>query len=135
MVTDDLSGAPMGSSGFLTSHEPKAPSSSSKDTRKKHSVVGTPDYLAPEILLGMGHGKTADWWSVGVILFELLVGTPPFNAETPQQILENIINRDISWPSAPEELSYEAYDLIDKMLTENPVQRLGATGAGSTQLN
>ncbi|XP_010550576.1 PREDICTED: probable serine/threonine protein kinase IRE [Tarenaya hassleriana] len=131
--TDDLSGAPMGSSGVLTNDGPKAPHSSSKDTRKKHSAVGTPDYLAPEILLGMGHGKTADWWSVGVILFELLVGIPPFNAETPQQIFENIINRDIPWPSVPEELSYEAYDLIDKLLTENPVQRLGATGAGEVK--
>ncbi|XVF12359.1 hypothetical protein REPUB_Repub08aG0110200 [Reevesia pubescens] len=127
--TDDLSGPSLGSSGFLEDDEPKELASIKREQRQKHSVVGTPDYLAPEILLGMGHGATADWWSVGVILFELLVGLPPFNAETPQLIFDNIMNRNIPWPKVPEEISYEAYDLIDKLLTENPVQRLGATGA------
>ncbi|KAL7087119.1 hypothetical protein ACP275_13G046400 [Erythranthe tilingii] len=129
--TDDLSGP----SAFLEDDAPKAGvhSSQKREERKKHSVVGTPDYLAPEILLGMGHGMTADWWSVGVILFELLVGIPPFNAEHPQQIFDNIINRDIPWPKIPDEMSYEAYDLINKLLIENPVQRLGATGAGEVK--
>ncbi|XP_013642173.1 probable serine/threonine protein kinase IRE [Brassica napus] len=131
--TDDLSGdASLGNSEFLA-EDGSTQHSQDKDSRKKHAVVGTPDYLAPEILLGMGHGKTADWWSVGVILFEVLVGIPPFNAETPQQIFENIINRDIPWPNVPDEISYEAYDLINKLLTENPVQRLGATGAGEVK--
>ncbi|XVF09682.1 hypothetical protein REPUB_Repub07fG0115900 [Reevesia pubescens] len=127
--TDDLSGPSLGSSGFMEEDEPKEQTSLKREQHQKHSVVGTPDYLAPEILLGMGHAATADWWSVGVILFELLVGLPPFNAETPQLILDNIMNRNIPWPKVPEEMSYEAYDLIDKLLTENPVQRLGATGA------
>ncbi|RID76858.1 hypothetical protein BRARA_B03808 [Brassica rapa] len=131
--TDDLSvDASLGNSEFFA-EDGRPQHSQGKDSRKKHEVVGTPDYLAPEILLGMGHGKTADWWSVGVILFEVLVGIPPFNAETPQQIFENIINRDIPWPNVPEEISYEAYDLINKLLTENPVQRLGATGAGEVK--
>lgn len=82
--TEDLSGASFSSSALLDHHEMKSQYSSKREQRQKHSVVGTPDYLAPEILLGMGHGATADWWSVGVILFELLVGIPPFNAETPQ---------------------------------------------------
>ncbi|PSR93354.1 Serine/threonine protein kinase [Actinidia chinensis var. chinensis] len=128
--TDDLSGPPVSSTTFIGDGKPKTDAQSTKrEQRQKQSVVGTPDYLAPEILLGMGHGATADWWSVGVILFELLVGIPPFNAEHPQQIFDNIINRDIPWPSVPEEMSLEAYDLIDKLLIENPVQRLGATGA------
>ncbi|OMO98079.1 hypothetical protein COLO4_14149 [Corchorus olitorius] len=127
--TDDLSGPSLGSSGFLDDDEFKEQTSLKREQRQKHSVVGTPDYLAPEILLGMGHGATADWWSVGVIFFELLVGIPPFNAETPQLIFDNIMNRNIPWPKVPEEMSFEAYDLIDKLLAENPVQRLGATGA------
>ncbi|CAN6859416.1 unnamed protein product [Brassica oleracea] len=132
--TDDLSGdASLGNSEFFAEDGRVPQHSQGRDCRKKHEVVGTPDYLAPEILLGMGHGKTADWWSVGVILFEVLVGIPPFNAETPQQIFENLINRDIPWPSVPDEISYEAYDLINKLLTENPVQRLGATGLKSPQ--
>ncbi|XP_050387584.1 probable serine/threonine protein kinase IRE [Argentina anserina] len=127
--TDDLSGPSVGDTALVGDDEPKSPSSSERSQRQKHSVVGTPDYLAPEILLGMGHSATADWWSVGVILFELLVGLPPFNAEHPQKIFNNIINRDIPWPKVPEEMSKEAYDLIDQLLTESPVQRLGATGA------
>lgn len=82
--TDDLSGPSVSDTGFLRDDEPKTQPSSERTQRQKHSVVGTPDYLAPEILLGMGHSATADWWSVGVILFELLVGLPPFNAEHPQ---------------------------------------------------
>ncbi|KAK7404232.1 hypothetical protein VNO78_04942 [Psophocarpus tetragonolobus] len=127
--TDDLSAPSFSTNGFLGDDEPKPRHSSKREERQKQSVVGTPDYLAPEILLGMGHGATADWWSVGVILYELLVGIPPFNAEHPQQIFDNIINRDIQWPKIPEEISFEAYDLINKLLNENPVQRLGATGA------
>ncbi|PWZ21668.1 putative serine/threonine protein kinase IREH1 [Zea mays] len=82
--------------------------------RQNRSAVGTPDYLAPEILLGTGHGCSADWWSVGVILFELIVGIPPFNAEHPQTIFDNILNCKIPWPHVPEEMSFDAQDLIDK---------------------
>ncbi|XP_027356126.1 probable serine/threonine protein kinase IRE [Abrus precatorius] len=127
--TDDLSAPSFSTNCFLGDDEPKPRHSSKREDRQKQSVVGTPDYLAPEILLGMGHGATADWWSVGVILYELLVGIPPFNAEHPQQIFDNIINRDIQWPKIPEEISFEAYDLMNKLLNDNPFQRLGATGA------
>ncbi|KAL1208969.1 putative serine/threonine protein kinase IRE [Cardamine amara subsp. amara] len=99
----------------------------------KQSAVGTPDYLAPEILLGTGHGATADWWSVGVILYELLLGMPPFNADQPQQIFDNILNRNIQWPDVPDEMSHEAYDLINRLLTEDPRQRLGAKGAAEVK--
>ncbi|CAA3008724.1 probable serine threonine kinase IRE [Olea europaea subsp. europaea] len=130
--TDDLSGLP----AYLGDDKPKASAAQSsvkREQRQKHAVVGTPDYLAPEMLLGTGHGATADWWSVGVTLFELLVGIPPFNAEHPHQIFDNIMNRNIPWPKVPEEISHEAYDLIEKLLIENPVQRLGATGAGEVK--
>ncbi|MED6214918.1 hypothetical protein PIB30_108142, partial [Stylosanthes scabra] len=82
--TDDLSAPSFHNNGFLGEDEQKPRHYSKREERRKHAVVGTPDYLAPEILLGMGHGATADWWSVGVILYELIVGIPPFNAEHPQ---------------------------------------------------
>lgn len=134
--TDDLSGPTIINTSLLGDDDPNLSTSHQKqkrEERRKQSAVGTPDYLAPEILLGMGHGATADWWSVGIILFELLVGIPPFNADHPQKIFDNIMNRDIPWPRVPEEMSYEAYDLISKLLIENPVQRLGATGAGEVK--
>ncbi|KAK4781971.1 hypothetical protein SAY86_016073 [Trapa natans] len=129
--TDELSGSTVGGTSMLGDEEPPELSASkdSKERLKKRSAVGTPDYLAPEILLGTGHGTTADWWSVGVILFELIVGIPPFNAEHPQTIFDNILNRNIPWPLVPEEMSPEAQDLIHRLLTEDPNQRLGARGA------
>ncbi|KAL9256172.1 putative serine/threonine protein kinase IREH1 [Drosera capensis] len=132
--TDDLSGPAVSVSSFYEEGGQRLSASEhQQERRKKRSAVGTPDYLAPEILLGMGHGKTADWWSVGVILFELIVGIPPFNAEHPQMIFDNILNRDIPWPRVPEEMSWEAYDIIDKLLTEDPNQRLGAKGASQVK--
>ncbi|KAL1100100.1 hypothetical protein V6Z11_D05G207200 [Gossypium hirsutum] len=99
------------------------------EDRSRHSAVGTPDYLAPEILLGTEHGYAADWWSVGIILFEFITGIPPFAAECPEIIFDNILNRKIPWPSVPSEMSYEAQDLINRLLTHDPKQRLGANGA------
>ncbi|XP_020519544.1 probable serine/threonine protein kinase IREH1 isoform X1 [Amborella trichopoda] len=134
--TDDLSGPAVGGTSLLGEDEPQVSvleQSDQRERRQKRSAVGTPDYLAPEILLGTGHGTTADWWSVGVILFELLVGIPPFNAEHPQTIFDNILNRKIPWPRIPEEMSNEAQDLIDKLLTEDPHQRLGANGAAEVK--
>jgi microtubule-associated serine/threonine kinase len=62
-------------------------------------VVGTPDYLAPELLLGAPHGPAVDWWSLGATLFELLTGAPPFNAATPEEIFDNVLSRRVSWPA------------------------------------
>ncbi|XP_043704002.1 probable serine/threonine protein kinase IREH1 isoform X2 [Telopea speciosissima] len=134
--TDDLSGPAVSGTSLLEEDEPQLSASeklNQRERRQKRSAVGTPDYLAPEILLGTGHGTTADWWSVGVILFELIVGIPPFNAEHPQIIFDNILNRKIPWPRAPEEMSPEAQDLIDRLLTEDPHQRLGAKGASEVK--
>ncbi|KAL2539409.1 putative serine/threonine protein kinase IREH1 [Abeliophyllum distichum] len=132
--TDDLSGPAVSGTSLMEDDEPQLSASEhQQERRKKRSAVGTPDYLAPEILLGTGHGFTADWWSVGVILFELIVGIPPFNAEHPQKIFDNILNRKIPWPRVPEEMSPEAHDLIDQLLTEDPNERLGARGASEVK--
>lgn len=56
-------------------------------------------------------------------------GVPPFNAHDPQQIFNNILNRNLEWPSVPEDMSYEAKDLIDRLLCEDPYHRLGFHGA------
>ncbi|KAJ0570961.1 putative protein kinase AGC-MAST family [Helianthus annuus] len=85
--------------------------------KRERSAVGTPDYLAPEILLGTEHGYAADWWSVGIILFELITGIPPFNSDHPERIFYNILNAKIPWPSIPNEMSYEAQDMINRLVT------------------
>ncbi|TNN30728.1 Serine/threonine-protein kinase greatwall [Liparis tanakae] len=58
-------------------------------------ILGTPDYLAPELLLGKAHDCMVDWWALGVCLFEFLTGVPPFNDETPQLVFQNILNREL----------------------------------------
>lgn len=59
-------------------------------------ALGTPDYLAPEMLMGMSYGPEVDWWALGIILYEFVYGAPPFNAESPQQIFENILDQQVS---------------------------------------
>ncbi|KAI9654915.1 MAG: rim15, signal transduction response regulator [Trizodia sp. TS-e1964] len=89
--------------------------------------VGTPDYLAPETINGTGQDEKSDWWSLGCILFEFLYGYPPFHADTPDKVFENILNRHIDWPDEDEiPGSLEAKDLINKLLCIDPRDRLGA---------
>jgi serine/threonine-protein kinase RIM15 len=88
--------------------------------------VGTPDYLAPETVNGVGQDEMSDWWSVGCILFEFLYGYPPFHGETPDQVFENILARKISWPDEEDDdVSPEAKDLMNKLLCINPRDRIG----------
>ncbi|KUJ11071.1 putative Serine/threonine-protein kinase cek1 [Mollisia scopiformis] len=89
--------------------------------------VGTPDYLAPETVNGVGQDEMSDWWSVGCILFEFLYGYPPFHAGTPDEVFENILARRISWPDDNDfEVSAEAKDLMNKLLCLDPRGRIGA---------
>lgn len=90
-----------------------------------YSTVGTPDYIAPEIFINKGYGQECDWWSLGGIMFECLVGWPPFCSETPSETYRKILN----WQETlvfPEDvhLSPEAEDLILRLLT-NAENRLG----------
>ncbi|XP_061579307.1 serine/threonine-protein kinase LATS2 [Cololabis saira] len=95
-----------------------------------HSLVGTPNYIAPEVLLRKGYTQLCDWWSVGVILFEMLVGQPPFLASTPTETQIKVIN----WEStlqvpAQVKLSPESVDIIGRLCC-SAEERLGANGAG-----
>ncbi|XP_063880341.1 serine/threonine-protein kinase greatwall-like isoform X1 [Scylla paramamosain] len=86
-------------------------------------ILGTPDYLAPELLLHLGHGPAVDWWALGVCLFEFMTGIPPFNDETPEAVFHNILQRDIPWPENEEALSKEAVECVDKLLEYDPKTR------------
>ncbi|XP_005932157.1 serine/threonine-protein kinase greatwall isoform X1 [Haplochromis burtoni] len=88
-------------------------------------ILGTPDYLAPELLLGKPHDFMVDWWALGVCLFEFLTGVPPFNDETPQLVFQNILNRDIPWPEGEEELSVDSRNAIEILLTMDMTKRAG----------
>ncbi|XVF86109.1 hypothetical protein PTKIN_Ptkin18bG0014600 [Pterospermum kingtungense] len=94
-----------------------------------YSTVGTPDYIAPEVLLRRGYGMECDWWSLGAIMFEMLVGYPPFYSEEPLSTCRKIVNwrTHLKFPEEAK-LSAEAKDLIRKLLC-NVEQRLGTNGA------
>ncbi|KAJ9511434.1 hypothetical protein QJQ45_029913, partial [Haematococcus lacustris] len=101
---------------------------------ERKRAVGTPDYLAPELLLGTGHGPEVDWWALGTILYEFVMGVPPFNADTPEEIFDNILDRSISWPEDEEDMSLECRDLVDRLLHPNPFRRLGHRGAAAGEI-
>ncbi|XP_059432664.1 uncharacterized protein LOC132165963 [Corylus avellana] len=94
-----------------------------------YSTVGTPDYIAPEVLLKKGYGLECDWWSLGAIMYEMLVGYPPFYSDDPMSTCRKIVNwrTHLKFPEEAK-LSPEAKDLISKLLC-NVNQRLGSKGA------
>lgn len=84
-----------------------------------YSTVGTPDYIAPEVFLQAGYTKSCDWWSLGVIMFEMLIGYPPFCSETAQETYRKIMSWKTSLIFPPEvPISREAQDLIQRFCTD-----------------
>jgi len=96
--------------------------------KEKHRIVGTPDYIAPEIVKGEDcNDKAIDLWSLGVILYEFIVGVPPFHDETIDKIFTNIIQKNMQWPNIGYEedcMTPEAADLIGRLLNCNPDERI-----------
>ncbi|CAG0889036.1 unnamed protein product [Cyprideis torosa] len=94
-----------------------------------HSLVGTPNYISPEVLMRVGYTQLCDWWSAGVILFEMLIGHPPFLADSPAETQMKIIHfrETMRIPPTPE-VTPEAEDIMRRLLT-GAESRLGKDGA------
>jgi len=90
------------------------------------TLCGTPDYLAPEIITCKGHTCSVDWWALGIFLYELLTGFPPFSADEQVETFKRILSAKLTYPKF---IGSAGVDLLARLLTVNPANRLG-TGGG-----
>jgi protein kinase A len=98
---------------------------------KTYTLCGTPEYIAPEVLLNKGHGKGVDWWTLGILMFEMLAGQPPFCDDDPMGIYQQILSGKINFPRY---FDRNAKVLIKRLLTADLTKRYGCLKAGADDI-
>eukprot|EP00434_Breviolum_minutum_P029095 symbB.v1.2.025734.t2/scaffold2517.1/size77087/3 len=98
---------------------------------RTYTLCGTPEYIAPEVLLNKGHGKPVDWWTLGILVYEMIVGYPPFVDEDPMGIYQKILAGKITFPKI---FHKEAKSLVKKLLTPDLGKRFGNLKNGAADI-
>mgnify|MGYP002631930820 CR=1 FL=1 len=101
---------------------------SDAEHHRTNSFIGTMEYMAPEIIQGSGHGKAVDWWSTGILLYEMLCGMPPFRAKSKNALQKLIVSGKLKLPTY---LSSEAQNMLKGLLQKDATKRLGYGEQGS----
>lgn len=100
---------------------------------RAYTKCGTDWYMPPEMIenFGIGYTENCDWWSLGIVLYEMMVGETPFHDENPKIVMKKILTQEVTFP---EGFDYEAKNLIIRFLRKSPSQRYGATKETMTKL-
>jgi protein kinase A len=94
-------------------------------------LLGTPEYIAPEVLLNKGHGKGVDWWTLGVLMYEMMAGQPPFIDDDPMGIYQQILTGKIAFPR---HFDRNAKSLVKKLLVADLTKRYGCLKSGAVDI-
>ncbi|KAI9495555.1 kinase-like domain-containing protein [Zychaea mexicana] len=98
---------------------------------KANTICGTAEYMAPEILMEMHYDKSVDWWTLGILMFEMLTGDTPFRANNKKKTLDAIQNKKLN---VPYYVTNDGKDLLNRLLRKNPNGRLGSGNDGTKRV-